>query len=82
MRKGYSGNQTITVLSNQGTGGSEYTLTLGDSGFSSGDSVTEIITCTSLTVDDDSNIPVPMASGQPRIIYSTSGLSGSSLCQS
>ncbi|KAJ5216985.1 family 13 alpha amylase in complex with acarbose [Penicillium chermesinum] len=82
MRKGYDGTQTVTVLSNLGEGGSEYTLSLGNTGFNSGDSVTEIITCTSLTVDDNSNVPVPMASGAPRIIYPTSELEGSVLCRS
>lgn len=82
IRNGYDGNQTISIFSNQGEGGSSYTLNLGGTGFSSGDSVTEIFTCTSLTVDDNSQVPVPMASGEPRALYLSSGLNGSSLCQS
>lgn len=80
MRKGYNGSQTITVLSNLGSDGSEYTLSLSNTGFDSGDKVTEIITCSSLTVDDNGDVPVPMNSGEPRVIYPSSKLSGSTLC--
>ncbi|KAJ5093297.1 hypothetical protein N7456_009158 [Penicillium angulare] len=81
MRKGYNGTQTITVLSNLGSGGSEYTLSLSNTGFEAGLKVTEIITCTSLTVDDSGDVPVPMNSGEPRILYPSSGL-GTTLCSS
>lgn len=82
MRKGYNGTQTITVLSNLGTGGSDYTLSLTDTGYEAGSSVTEIISCTTLAVDDSGNVPVPMSSGEPRIMYPSSALEGSTLCSS
>ncbi|KAJ6096647.1 alpha-amylase [Penicillium sp. IBT 16267x] len=80
MRKGYNGTQTITVLSNLGESGSEYTLTLSDAGFVAGLAVTEIFTCSSITVDDSGDVAVPMSSGEPRILYPSSELSGSTLC--
>jgi alpha-amylase len=80
MRKGYSGSQTITVLSNLGENGSSYTLSLPDTEFKAGDKLMEIITCTSVTVDSSGKVPVPMAKGQPRILYPSSLIQGASLC--
>ena len=80
MRKGYDDTQTITVLSNLGSSAGEYTLLLPNTGFEVGAVVTEIFTCSSLTVDDDGIVPIPMNSGEPRIVYPASKLSGSILC--
>lgn len=79
MRKGYDGSQTITVLSNLGSGGKSYTLSLPNTGFKAGTQLTEIITCSPCTVDDSGNVPVSMADGDPRIFYPTSKI-GSTLC--
>jgi alpha-amylase len=78
MKKG----SVITVLSNYGTSGSSYTLSLTGSGLSSGTKLTELYTCTSITVDSSGNIPVPMASGLPRALIlsaSATGLCGSAV---
>nr|ASA45799.1 Amy13A [Evansstolkia leycettana] len=80
MRKGSSGSQVITVLSNLGSSGSSYTLTLSNTGYSSGTSLTELHTCTSVTVDSSGNIAVPMASGSPRVLVPSSWINGSGLC--
>lgn len=81
MRKGYSGAQVIAVLSNRGASGSSYTLSLSGTGYNSGQKLTEIYTCTSITVDSSGNVPLPMASGLPRVLYPSASLSGSSICQ-
>ncbi|EAW10463.1 alpha-amylase [Aspergillus clavatus NRRL 1] len=80
LRKGTDGSQVITVLSNLGASGKKYTLSLGGSGYKSGDKLTEIYTCTKVTVDSNGNIPVPMESGEPRVFYPTAGLEGSKIC--
>lgn len=82
MRKGTDGEQVITVLSNLGASGSSYTLSLGGTGYSAGEQLTELLSCTRVTVDSSGNVPVPMASGLPRVLYPTSLLTGSKLCQS
>lgn len=69
MRKGLNGSQTITVLSNLGAGGDSYKLSLPNTEYAAGMALTEIITCANVTVDASGNVPVPMASGQPRILY-------------
>ncbi|KAI9737441.1 MAG: hypothetical protein M1834_009595 [Cirrosporium novae-zelandiae] len=82
MRKGYDGNQIIGVFSNRGSSGSSYTLTLGSTGYTSGEVVTEILTCKNVTTDSSGNIAVSMASGLPRVFYPASQLTGSGICNS
>ncbi|KAL1969253.1 hypothetical protein VTN77DRAFT_9445 [Rasamsonia byssochlamydoides] len=81
MRKGSDGSHLITVLSNLGSSGRSYTLSLGGTGYSPGEQLTELLSCTPVTVDSSGNVPVPMASGLPRVLYPTSLLEGSELCQ-
>lgn len=80
MRKGYDGKQIITVLSNLGASGSSYTLSLSNTGWSSGTSVVEVLSCTAVTVDSSGNLPVPMASGLPRVYYPLAQLTSSGIC--
>ncbi|KAF4972571.1 hypothetical protein F66182_17744, partial [Fusarium sp. NRRL 66182] len=80
IRKGTTGLQLVTVLSNLGASGSSYTLSLSGSGYTSGTVVTELYTCTNVTVSSSGTIAVPMASGSPRAFLPWSSVSGSSLC--
>ncbi|EAW23731.1 putative alpha-amylase [Aspergillus fischeri NRRL 181] len=81
MRKGsVAGSQVITVLSNKGSSGSSYTLSLSGTGYSAGATLVEMYTCTTLTVDSSGNLAVPMASGLPRVLVPSSWVSGSGLC--
>ncbi|KAK5133489.1 hypothetical protein LTR08_007626 [Meristemomyces frigidus] len=75
MRKG----KMVTVLSNNGAAGAAYTQSIA-SGYAAGTAVTEVLTCATLTADSSGNLVVPMASGQPRVYYPTTGLTGSGLC--
>lgn len=79
MRKGEDA-QVITVLSNLGADGASYTLDLGSTGWDAGAEVMELLTCTSVTVASDGTLPVPMASGLPRI-YMASTNACVSLCE-
>ena len=67
MRKGFDGYQIIGVFSNLGANGSGYTLTLGNTGFSSGQVVVEVLQCTTVTTDSNGDIPVPMGQGLPKV---------------
>ena len=82
MRKGYSGSQVVAVLSNLGEGGLSYTLNLTGTQYMLGESVTELLTCTSLVVDNNGDVQLPMASGLPKVLYPSSLLAGSGLCGS
>lgn len=81
MRKGsVAGSQVITVLSNKGSSGSSYTLSLSGTGYSAGATLVEMYTCTTLTVDSSGNLAVPMVSGLPRVFVPSSWVNGSGLC--
>lgn len=83
MRKGSQGSQqVITLLSNHGSSGSSYTFDLSNHGYSSGSKLVELYTCSSLQVDSNGNIPVPMSSGLPRALVPAAWVSGSGLCSS
>ncbi len=66
-RKGFDGNQIISVFTNKGANGNSYTLTLGNTGYTSGELVMEILTCTAVTVDNSGNLAVPMGQGLPKV---------------
>jgi len=82
MRKGFDGNQIVTVLSNRGASGSSYTLTLTNSEtrYTAVENVVEVLSCTTVTVDSSGNLAVPMASGLPRVFYPATQMSGSGMC--
>ncbi|KAJ5090238.1 hypothetical protein N7532_008922 [Penicillium argentinense] len=80
MRKGYEGSQTVTVLSNAGARGGEYTLELSGTGYEAGDTVMEVCTCEEITVGGDGKVEVKMGGGEPRILYPSDKLKGSGLC--
>lgn len=67
MRKGFDGYQIIGVFSNLGANGSNYPLTLGETGFSSGGVVVEVLQCQAVTADSRGNIPVSMGQGLPKV---------------
>ncbi|KAL9074386.1 MAG: hypothetical protein Q9157_004413 [Trypethelium eluteriae] len=82
MRKGYNGSQIITVLSNLGVFGSNYTLSLSatETGYTAGMDVTELLGCTNTTVDNSNTLEVRMGQGLPKVFYPTELLAGSGMC--
>ncbi|MCJ1242323.1 hypothetical protein MMC14_010331 [Varicellaria rhodocarpa] len=80
MRKGYAGNQVIGVFTNQGANGASHTLTLRSTGFTAGEQVIEILSCTIVTVDSNSNLGVAMGKGLPKVFYPLSSATGSGIC--
>ena len=80
MRKGFAGNQVIGVFSNKGSDGASYSLTLGNTGYTEGEKVIEMLTCAVLTVDGNGNLVVGMSGGLPRIYYPAAQLMGSGIC--
>lgn len=67
MRKGANGNQIITVLTNLGSNGATYSLSLGNTGYSAGEDLVEVLSCQSITVDGNGNVPVSMGGGLPKV---------------
>jgi hypothetical protein len=63
----------LTVLSNKGSSGDSYTQAI-RTYYQSGSSVTELLSCTKYTSDENSNINVPMSGGMPRVFYPTADI--------
>jgi hypothetical protein len=84
MRKGYDGRQVITVLNNDGEGGASRQLSLSNeqTGYNASMVVTDIISCTNSTVDDNGTLGVVIANGLPTVFYPASLLADSIICHS
>ncbi|KAL2852075.1 glycoside hydrolase superfamily [Aspergillus pseudoustus] len=82
MRKGSGGSQVLTLLTNYGVNTAAYTFDLYNHGYSSGASLIELYTCSSVSVGSNGAIPIPMTSGLPRVLVPSSWVSGSGLCGS
>lgn len=80
LRKGFDNAQIIGVLSNLGAGGASYTLSLANTGWGAGTQVVEVLSCATVTVDANANLPVAMAGGLPRVFYPLAQLTGSGVC--
>lgn len=83
MRKGFAGNQVVSVVSNLGAkpatkAATQITLGSDGTGFSSGQNVTEVISCKTFVTDSSGNINVDLSSdGGPRVYYPTESLNRS-----
>lgn len=82
MARGSDGAQVITVLTNSGADFPDWNLDLsvGSLGYGSGTSLTEVLSCKTYTVDTSGSLTLPITQGLPMVLYSTDGLSNSSLC--
>ncbi|KAG9750324.1 alpha-amylase, partial [Aureobasidium melanogenum] len=81
IRKGTTGSQVIGLFTNKGSSGSSsFTLSSSASGFTAGQAVTDVLSCTSYTADSNGNIAISVNAGAPRVLYPTSKLAGSGLC--
>jgi alpha-amylase len=83
MRKGFTGNQVVSVVSNLGAkpatkATTRITLGSDGTGFSSGQNVTEIFSCKTIVTDSSGNLHVDLSSdGGPRVYYPTKSLNRS-----
>ncbi|CEJ62414.1 hypothetical protein PMG11_10914 [Penicillium brasilianum] len=87
MRKGFPGNQVVSVVSNLGAkpaskASTKITLSSDGTGFSGGQNVTEILSCKTFVTDSSGNLKVDLSSdGGPRVYYPTESLNRStSIC--
>jgi len=77
MRKG----SVVSIYTNRGANGAgSFTLSSSVSGFTSGQSVTEILTCKTSSTDSSGNLAITITGGRPQIFYPTSALPGSGIC--
>ncbi|PYH93323.1 alpha-amylase [Aspergillus ellipticus CBS 707.79] len=87
MRKGFAGNQVVSVVSNLGAkpatkATTKITLGSDGTGFQSRQNVTEILSCKTFVTDGYGNLTVDLSSdGGPRVYYPTESLkNATNLC--
>lgn len=82
-RKGFAGNQVVSVVSNLGAkpatkATTKITLGSDETGFQSKQNVTEILSCKTFVTDSSGNLAVDLSSdGGPRVYYPTDSLKDS-----
>lgn len=80
LRKGFNGTQVITLLNNNGQNCDYFELSISGHEYAPGTVLTEILTCTNLTVDHAGNLTIPMFAGTPKVLYPVDLLANSSIC--
>jgi alpha-amylase len=85
LLKGFDGNQVVTVLTNLGSnpGSSldeQITLEGAKTNFKPQETLTEVLSCTSVVTDGSGNLQVTLNDGGPKVYYPSAGLAGSNLC--
>lgn len=82
MRKGLNNRQIVSVYSNRGASGASATITVGagNSGFTNGQRVMEILNCVESTADSRGNLGVTITQGRPKVFYPSASLGGSGIC--
>jgi alpha-amylase len=79
-RKGSDGEALISVFSNKGSSGASYTQSIPNTGYSSGDTIVDVVACKTMTAASDGSVTVSMGAGAVKLLYPEDLLSGSGLC--
>ena len=67
MVKGVQGNQILTVITNVGAQGANSTINVSGTGYSTGESLTDVISCTTTVANTNGDMAIPMSGGMPRV---------------
>lgn len=67
LKKGLTGSQVVTVTTNFGHEADSYTLNLNGTDYEAGQEVTNVLACTSATVDEDGNLDATITGGLPLV---------------
>lgn len=81
LRKGFDGNQIITILNNNGADSNTYEITVSGTGFSEGDSIDEVIGCKTMTAGRGGDLTVKIERGVPQVFYPAAATKGTSICK-
>lgn len=78
-RKGAEGSQIVSVFSNLGTKGGRYDLSV-PGAFAPGTEAVDVLSCETVTADDEGKIIVEMNAGKPKAFFPAKKMNGSGLC--
>nr|POE74640.1 acid alpha-amylase [Quercus suber] len=80
FRKGFDGSQVIMLLNNNGDDQEDFELQILDHDFAADVVLTEVMTCSNVTVNETGYINLLMGAGLPKILYPAHLMPGSALC--
>jgi alpha-amylase len=82
LSKGSKGMQVITVMTNSGKNADDsmLDLSLGNIGYKSGSTLTEVLSCKNYTLNSEGSLSLSMSGGKPAILYPAASMTNSSLC--
>ncbi|KAJ0140834.1 Alpha-amylase A type-3, partial [Colletotrichum tanaceti] len=78
LRKGPEGAQIVFCVTNKGSQGDSYELSVG--GFNPGDEVVEVLSCATSTADGTGNVTLFMSKGEPKAVVPLAALDGTEIC--
>ncbi|ESZ92834.1 hypothetical protein SBOR_6788 [Sclerotinia borealis F-4128] len=78
-RKGPNGAHIVSVLSNQGSNGGSYTLSINNAA-DPGTKFTEVVTCKAYTASGNGTVFIEMDKGEPRVLFPTYQMNGTGIC--
>lgn len=79
-RKGSGGSQIISVFNNLGASSSSRSVAITGTSYAAGTSLIDVLTCDTVNVDANGNLPLTISGGAPLVFYPTAAMSGSGLC--
>ena len=80
FRKGYDGNQIITVLNNNGASADGFELTISGTGFEEGANVTDVVSCISIIAGSNGTIAITISEGMPAVFASAALVDDAASC--
>ena len=79
LEKGEKGKEILTILNNYGQDAEDFSVDF-KSNYTSGSSLTNILTCDTVSVGDDGAVELTVTGGLPVVLFGTDLLKGSNLC--
>ncbi|KKY22763.1 putative alpha-amylase a type-1 2 [Phaeomoniella chlamydospora] len=80
FRKGYAGDQVITIINNNGAIGTNFTLEIPETSFVQGANLTEVVGCTSVIVGSNSTFTATITNGMPAVYALSSIVDQTVIC--
>ncbi|KKA30803.1 hypothetical protein TD95_003661 [Thielaviopsis punctulata] len=81
LRKGHTGKQVISVFTSGGSSSSNsVTLSSSNTGYSGGQALVELVSCSELTAASDGSVTTTLTGGVPKIFYPKSALLATNMC--
>jgi alpha-amylase len=78
-RKGSEGRQIVSVLPIRGKATGDYDLYI-PTAYATSTRVTDVVTCTEYTVNQDAQLILPMGGGLPHVLFPSTKMDGGGLC--